>query len=69
MTALISELQKYEAIQFINLCKSIYNNKLQQSIYLCHKRTMSQIWQVTHFGRAEVKGHTMIHTYPPNQCP
>ena len=28
------------------LCKSAYNNQLQQSIYLCHKRNMSQIWQV-----------------------
>ena len=22
----------------------------------------------THFGRAKVKGHTMMHTYTPNQC-
>ena len=29
------------------LCKSAYNNQLQQSKYLCHKRKMSQIWQVT----------------------
>ena len=28
------------------LRKSAYNNQLQQSIYLCDKRKMSQIWQV-----------------------
>ena len=26
------------------LCKSACNDQLQQSIYLCHKRKMSQIW-------------------------
>ena len=46
LTALISKLKKYEAIKFINwriavneiaqLCKSAYDNQLQQSIYLCH---------------------------------
>ena len=48
------------------LCKSVHNNQLQQSICPCHKRKMSQIWQVnTHFGRAKVKDHTMMHTYTP----
>ena len=28
------------------LSKSIYNNKLQQSIYVCDTRNMSQILQV-----------------------
>ena len=28
------------------LCKNTYNNQLQQFIYLCHKREMSQVWQV-----------------------
>ena len=42
------------------VCKSACNNQLQQSIYFCHKRKMSQIWQE----------NTMMHTYTsPNQCP
>ena len=39
------------------LYKSAYNNQLQQSIYLFHKRKMSQIGEHT---LAEQKGHTMI---------
>ena len=35
------------------LCKSTYNNQLQQSIYHRHTRNMSPIWQ---YG-------TMMHTY------
>ena len=59
------------------LCKNTYNNQLQQSIYLCHKRNMSQIWQVNTLWETKVKGHTMMHTYThththththPNQC-
>ena len=42
------------------LCKSTYNNQLQQSIYLCHERNMSQIWQVSTLCKA--KGHTMMYT-------
>ena len=45
------------------LCKNTYNNQLQQSIYLCHKRNMSQIWQVNTLWETKVKGHTMMHTY------
>ena len=41
------------------------NNQLQQSIYLCHKTKISQYVRWTHFGRAKVKDHTMIHTYTP----
>ena len=33
-------------MEIAQLCKSAYNNQLQQSVYLCHKRKMSQIWQV-----------------------
>ena len=33
-------------MEIAQLCKSAYNNHLQQPIYLCHKRKMSQIWQV-----------------------
>ena len=31
-------------MEISQLWKSTYNNQLQQSIYLCHERTMSQIW-------------------------
>ena len=52
-------------MEIAQLCKSAYNNQLQQSIYPCHKRKMSQIWQLkTHFG-GEQKGHTMMHIYTP----
>ena len=33
-------------MEIAKLCKSTYNNQLQQSTYLCDKRNMSQIWQV-----------------------
>ena len=33
-------------MEIAQLCKSAYNNQLQQSIYRCHTRKMSQIWQV-----------------------
>ena len=46
------------------LCKSAYNNPLQQSIYLCHKRKMSQIWQVNTLRQSPFCTPT-----PPNQCP
>ena len=32
-------------MEIAQLCKSTFNNQLQQSIYLCHKKKMSQIWQ------------------------
>ena len=33
-------------MEIAQLRKSAYNNQLQQSIYLSHKRKMFQIWQV-----------------------
>ena len=33
-------------MEIAQLRKSTYNNQLQQSIYLCHDRIMSQIWHV-----------------------
>ena len=48
-------------MEIAQLCKSAFNNQLQQSICLCHKRNISQI----QFGRAKVKGHTIMHTYTP----
>ena len=50
-------------MEIAQLCKSAHNNQVQQSIYLCHKRNMSQIWQMNTLCRAKAKGHTMMHTY------
>ena len=33
-------------MEIAQLCKCAYNNQWQQSTHLCHKRKMSQIWQV-----------------------
>ena len=33
-------------MEMTQLCLSIYNDQLQQSIYLYLKRNMSQVWQV-----------------------
>ena len=45
------------------LC-SAYNNQLQQSIYLCHKRKWSQIWQVRGQGQMLLFIYKMgIHWY------
>ena len=56
MTALFSKLKiiklknlligEYLLMEIAQLCKSAYNNQLQQSIYLCHKKKMSHLWQV-----------------------
>ena len=51
-------------MEIAQLCKSTFNNKLQQTMYLCNKRNMSQIWW-TDFGRVKVKGHIMMHNYTP----
>ena len=40
-------------MEIVQLCKSIYNNQLLQSTYLCHKRNMSQIWQVNTFWHSQ----------------
>ena len=32
--------------EVVQLRKNTYNDQLQQSIFLCHKRNMSQLWQV-----------------------
>ena len=37
------------------LCKSAHKNQLQQSIYLCHKRKMSQIWKVNTLAELKLK--------------
>ena len=55
-------------MEIAQLCKSAYNNQLQQSIYLCHKRKMSQIWQVNTFCQSE-KVTPLCTPTPPNQYP
>ena len=48
------------------LCKSAYNNQLnQQSIYLCHKKKMSQIWQVNTLWQSQsYRSHHDAHLHP-----
>ena len=55
-------------MEIAHLCKSAYNNQLQQSIYLCHKRKMSQIWQVNTLWQNKKVTPRCTPT-PPNQCP
>ena len=49
-------------------CKSAYKYQLQQSIYFVIIEQCLKYGRWTHFGRAKVKGHTMMHTYTINQC-
>ena len=52
------------------LCKRAYNNQLQQSICLCHKRKMSQIWQVSTLWHSQSeRSHNDSTPTHPNQCP
>ena len=47
------------------LCKNTHNNQLQQSKYLCHKRTTSQIWQVNALWQSQSKrSHHDAHLHP-----
>ena len=55
-------------MEIAQLYKSLYNNQLQQSIYLCQKINMSQIWQVNTPCRAKAKGHDMMHADTTKQC-
>ena len=55
------------------LCKSAYNNELQQSIHVCHKRNMSHIWQVNRLCQiqSERSHHdALLHplTNVPTEC-
>ena len=54
-------------MEIAQLCKSAYNNRLQQSIYLCHTRT-SQIWQVNTLWQSKKVTPRYTPT-PPDQCP
>ena len=45
-------------MEIAQLCKSTYNNQLQQSIYLYHERNMFQIWKVNTLWQSQRKGYT-----------
>ena len=53
------------------LCKSAYNNQLQQSIYLCHKRKISQIWQMNTLWQSQSQRshHDVAHLHPLTNVP
>ena len=52
------------------LCKSGYNNQFSSSIYLCHKRKMSQIWQVNTLCQSQSKrAHHHAHLHPLTNVP
>ena len=60
-------------MKIAQLYKSAYNNQLQQSIYLCHKRKMSQIWQgntlwKSHSWRSHDDAHLHSLTNVPTKC-
>ena len=55
-------------MEIAQLCKSAYNNQSQQSIYLCHKRKMSQIWPVNTLWQSK-KVTPLCTRTPHNQCP
>ena len=55
-------------MEIAKLCKRAYSSQLQQSIYLCHKRKMSQIWHVNTLWQSN-KVTPWCTPTPPNQCP
>ena len=63
------------SMEIAQLCKSIYNNHLQQSTYLSHKRYMSQKWQVNTLLQSQrlylddAHLNPFTNVYNPNQCP
>ena len=59
-------------MEIAQLCKQSCYNQLQQSIYLCHKRNMSQIWEITRFdalAEPKLKVTPWCILTSPNQCP
>ena len=55
-------------MEIAQLCKTVYNNQLQQSKNLCHKRKISQIWQMNTLWQSKKVTPRYTPT-PPNQCP
>ena len=57
-------------MEIAQLYKSTYNNQLQQSIYLCYKMNMSQIWQVNKLWQSQSKrSHHDTHLHPITNIP
>ena len=57
-------------MEIAQLCQSTYNNQLQQSIYLSHKRNMSQIWQVNTLCQSQSeRSHHDAHLHPLTNVP
>ena len=50
-------------MEIAQLCKITYNNELQQSIYLCHNRRLSQIWQMNTLWQNQ-RSHHDAHLQP-----
>ena len=50
------------------LCKSTYNNQLQQLVHLCQKRNMSQLWQVNTLWQSQ-RSHLDAHLHPLTNVP
>ena len=61
-------------MEIAQLCKSTYDNQLLQSIYRCHKRNMSQIWQVNTLWQSQNlrlnhdDAHLQTLTNVPTKC-
>ena len=57
-------------MEIAQLYQSTYNNKLQQSIYICYKRNMSQIWQENTLWQSQSEGsHHDVHLHPLSNVP
>ena len=52
-------------MEMAQLCKSANDNQLKQSIYLRHKRKMSQIWQVNTLWQSKKFTPRCTPTPPP----
>ena len=50
-------------MEIVHLIRGTFYNQLQQSIYLCHKRNMRQIWQLNTLCRAK-RSHHVEHPQP-----
>ena len=85
MTALISNLKVMKLYNLLTgeqlsmeitqlpVCKKTYNNQLQQSIHLCHKINLSQIWQVNTLCQSQSEtshhdAHLYLLTNVPTKC-
>ena len=54
-------------MEIAQLCKSTCYNQLQQSIYLCHRRNMSQVLQVKSLAEPTLKVKASFTPTPPSQ--